>query len=84
MDGFLNFFLFFGPNTATGHSSVILATENMVNYSLKFIKPILQGEVKTCEVKEEAERRWTERLQRELKNSVWMSGGYTSWYRKGD
>lgn len=83
MDGFPNFFLIFGPNTATGHSSVILASENMVNYSLKFIKPILQGEVKTCEVKETAERRWTERLQRELKNSVWMSGGCTSWYRKG-
>lgn len=56
----------------------------MVNYSLKFIKPILYGDVKTYEVKEAAERKWTERLQRELKNSVWMSGGCTSWYRKGD
>jgi cation diffusion facilitator CzcD-associated flavoprotein CzcO len=84
MDGFPNFFLIFSPNTVTGHFSVTLASENMVNYALKFIKPISQGEVKTCEVKENAERRWTERLQRELKNSVWMSGGCTSWYRKGD
>lgn len=30
MDGFPNFFIIFGPNTATGHSSVILASENMV------------------------------------------------------
>ena len=31
MDGFPNFFMIFGPNTATGHSSVILASENMVS-----------------------------------------------------
>lgn len=80
MDGFPNFFLIFGPNTATGHSSVILATENMVNYSLKFIKPILDGEVRTYEVKEEAERRWTHKIQDALKDSVWQKGGCKSWY----
>ena len=79
MDGFPNFFLIFGPNTATGHSSVILASENMVNYSLKFIKPVLDGDVKTWEVKESAERSWTTRIQNELKDSVWMSGGCGSW-----
>ncbi len=58
MDGFPNFFMIFGPNTATGHSSVILATENQVNYSLNFIGPILRGEVRTVDVKESAERAW--------------------------
>ena len=80
MDGFPNFFLIFGPNTATGHSSVILASENMVNYSLKFIGPILRGEVSTVEVKESAERAWTAQLQKELQNSVFMSGGCVNWY----
>lgn len=80
MDGFPNFFLIFGPNTATGHSSVILASENMTNYSLQFIAPILKGEVRTWEVKEQAEREWTERIQRELKTSVFQSGGAKSWY----
>jgi cation diffusion facilitator CzcD-associated flavoprotein CzcO len=80
MDGFPNFFLIFGPNTATGHSSVILATENMVNYSLKFIKPILDGEVRTYEVKEAAERQWTRELQEALSHSVWQLGGCKSWY----
>jgi cation diffusion facilitator CzcD-associated flavoprotein CzcO len=82
MDGFPNFFLIFGPNTATGHSSVILATENMVNYSLNFIRPILSGEVSTYEVKEEAERRWTSDVQAALKKSVWSTGGCRSWYKK--
>ncbi|KAH7114420.1 hypothetical protein B0J11DRAFT_540952 [Dendryphion nanum] len=80
MDGFPNFFMLFGPNTATGHSSVVLAVENMVNFSLKFIKPILKGEVSTVEVKHEAEVAFTADLQKSLKNTVWGSGGCQSWY----
>lgn len=75
MDGFPNFFLVFGPNTATGHSSVILASENMVNYSLKFVKKILDGDVTTVEVKREAEEAYTTDLQKALKKTVWQSGG---------
>ncbi|EXJ86083.1 hypothetical protein A1O1_06452 [Capronia coronata CBS 617.96] len=80
MDGFPNFFIIFGPNTATGHSSVILASENMVNYSLNFIAPVLRGDVATFEVKESAERKWTADVQAALKNSVFLSGGCRSWY----
>jgi cation diffusion facilitator CzcD-associated flavoprotein CzcO len=80
IDGFPNFFLIFGPNTATGHSSVILASENMVNYSLNFIKPILDGEVRTYEVKERAQRKWTADIQAALGKSVWQTGGCKSWY----
>ena len=83
MDGFPNFFVIFGPNTATGHTSVVLASENMVTYALKFIKPILKGEVDTWEVKKEAEVTFTTNLQKRLKNTVWHAGGCTSWY-KGD
>ena len=79
MDNFPNFFMIFGPNTATGHSSVILATENMVNYSIKFIKHILNGEVSEWEVKEKAEREWTEEIQRLLKKGVFASG-CKNWY----
>ena len=79
MDGFPNFFMIFGPNTATGHSSVVMASENMVNYSLKFIKPILNGEVSTVDVKHEAEVKFTSDLQRDLKKTVWMAG-CRSWY----
>lgn len=80
MDGFPNFFLIFGPNTATGHSSVILATENMVNYSLRFIRYILSNEARTVEVKQSAEMAYTRDLQRALAKTVWMSGGCNSWY----
>lgn len=81
MDKFPNFFMIFGPNTATGHSSVIMASENAVEYSLKFIKPILDGDVSTWEVKEEAERKWTNEIQAALKRTAFHQGGCTSWYK---
>lgn len=79
MDGFPNFFIVFGPSTATGHSSVILASENMVNYALKFIKLILNGDAETVEVKKEAEEDYTRDIQRNLKDTIWSSGGCNSW-----
>lgn len=82
MDGFPNFFILFGPNTATGHSSVILAVENMVTYSLQFIRRILSGDVEVFEVKKHAEIDWTKKLQKEIQKSVFNRGGCTSWYIK--
>ena len=81
MDGFPNLFIIFGPNTATGHSSVILASENMVEYTVKFIKRILKGDVKTFEVKKEKEVAWSEKMQSGLKSTVWHTGGCHSWYK---
>ncbi|KAH7080295.1 hypothetical protein BKA63DRAFT_240273 [Paraphoma chrysanthemicola] len=83
MDSFPNFFMIFGPNTATGHSSVVMASENMVKYSLNFIKMILNGEATTVDVKKEAEVAFTAELQEALKNTVWRSG-CSSWYTTKD
>ncbi|OQD67603.1 hypothetical protein PENPOL_c003G04081 [Penicillium polonicum] len=84
MDSFPNFFILFGPNTATGHTSVIFATENAVNYSLKFIKPILNGHVSSYEVMEGAEREWTRQVQDALQKSVFRRGACSSWYITAD
>ncbi|KAH9210355.1 hypothetical protein DL95DRAFT_308182 [Leptodontidium sp. 2 PMI_412] len=81
MDGFPNFFMIVGPNTITGHSSVILASENMVNYSLIFIRLILRGDVAEAEVKHEAEVEFATDLQSQLKNRIWNQGGCRNWYQ---
>ncbi|KAI9886535.1 MAG: hypothetical protein M1823_001646 [Watsoniomyces obsoletus] len=80
MDGFPNMFMIFGPNTATGHSSIILASENMVNLSLKFIGPLLRGEMARVEVKREAEMAWTKEVQEQLKKTV-FNAGCRNWYQ---
>ena len=81
VDGFPNFFIILGPNTVTGHSSVILASELMVEYTIKFIRKILKGDVDTFEVKKEAEVAWTKDVQRDLKDTVFQQGSCTSWYK---
>lgn len=82
MDGFPNFFSIFGPNTATGHSSVILATENGVNLVLKMVGPILKGDVREVEVKRTAEEKWTRDMQEANKRTVFFpgAGGCRNWY----
>ena len=84
MDGFPNLFVIFGPNTVTGHSSVVLATENMVNYTLKLVEPILNGDAHFVEVKKEAEMAWTADIQKSLKSTIWHTGGCRSWYKGAD
>lgn len=81
MDGFPNLFIIFGPNTATGHSSVILASENMVEYTIKVIKKILHGEVATAEIRKESEVAWTKTVQDRLKGTVFNSG-CKNWYQR--
>lgn len=83
LDGFPNFFTIFGPNTVTGHSSVILASENMVEHSLKFIKPLLAEDVTTIEIKTKAQKEWTRDTQSKLKERIWSTGGCNSWYTSG-
>ncbi|KAJ5653458.1 hypothetical protein N7490_000461 [Penicillium lividum] len=84
MDHFPNFFMLFGPNTATGHTSVIFATENAVNYSLKLIKPILDGRVSSYEVKEAVARSWGQQVQDGLQRTVFRRGLCSSWYITAD
>ena len=79
LDGFPNFFSVQGPNTITGHSSVILASENMVEMILKFVGPVLKGQVNTVEITKRAELEWARDTQSALKKRVWSTGGCTNW-----
>ena len=79
LSGFPNMFILVGPNAVTGHTSVIMAAENSVNYALRVIKPVLDGRVSIASVKWEAEKEYSDRMQGALKNTVWNSG-CQSWY----
>jgi cation diffusion facilitator CzcD-associated flavoprotein CzcO len=80
MDGFPNLFITIGPNTANGHTSILLAIENQVQYSLKFISKILKGDATIVEVKKSAEIAYTKKIQSALKDMIWTRGGCTSFY----
>jgi hypothetical protein len=57
-----------------------MCIENMVNYATNFIKPILKGDIRTVEVKKEAEVAWTNDIQQQLKKTVFHTGGCNNWY----
>lgn len=69
-----------GPNTATGHTSTVMAMENAINYALRIIKPVLDGDADTAEVKPEAEAAYSRQMQSDLRKTVWW-GGCSSWYK---
>ncbi|KAJ6613685.1 hypothetical protein B0H10DRAFT_2047523 [Mycena sp. CBHHK59/15] len=79
--GFPNLFLLSGPNTATGHTSVILTEEIQINYIIKFVKPILDGLVHTFDVTAEATNDYNDKIHARLARSVFV--GCVSWYRSG-
>ncbi|KAF3067905.1 Baeyer-Villiger monooxygenase [Trichoderma lentiforme] len=84
LDGFPNFFALFGPNSFSGHSSVILGLENQINHAIKLIRPLLQNDISKINLKTEAALSYNQEIQAALKNMVWNSGGCSSWYLSND
>ncbi|KAK0455286.1 FAD/NAD-P-binding domain-containing protein [Desarmillaria tabescens] len=79
--GFPNLFMIAGPNTATGHLSVIFTEEVQINYILQLLKPILEGHVSSINVTDEATDAYNEKIHARLAKSVFVD--CVSWYRKG-
>lgn len=75
--GFPNLFLMMGPNTALGHSSVILMLEAQAGF---IARAIAAARDRVLEPGAGDQARYNARLQRRLAGSVWNSGGCASWY----
>ncbi|KAJ7612220.1 hypothetical protein FB45DRAFT_843519 [Roridomyces roridus] len=80
--GFPNFFTFAGPNTATGHSSVLLTVEIQVRYILQLIRPLLSKQLLSFDVTPAATDAYNAQVQTRLGRFVWSK--CASWYRTGD
>ncbi|KAM0480179.1 hypothetical protein ACHAPX_004004 [Trichoderma viride] len=96
LSGFPNFFMLMGPNTLSGHLSVIYTTECQINFAIRIIRPILNA-IKTelpwlavsrpdrdiVAVKPSAEKHDIESVQQKAKKLVWATG-CTSWFIDGN
>jgi len=80
--GFPNFFTLMGPNTATGHASVIFSEEVQINYFLQLMKPVIEKKATSFEVRRSANDEYNAKIQRRTVGTVWTR--CTSWYRRGD
>lgn len=77
---FPNLFLGMGPNTGTGHTSVIYFIESQMNYIMDAIQQFKEANWKSIVIKESVEASFNEKLQKQLANTIWMKGGCKSWY----
>ena len=78
--GFPNLFILVGPNTGLGHNSMILMIQSQVNYVVDTIETMRQRGIRSVEVREDAQEKYSRWLQRRLSRSVWNTGGCSSWY----
>ncbi len=81
LPGFPNLFIVTGPNTGIGHTSAIFVIEAQMEYIRRAIQAVQNKGAKAIEVKPQAEADYTTMIHREMKQTVWQSGGCTSWYK---
>ncbi|KAK5790837.1 hypothetical protein VI817_008124 [Penicillium citrinum] len=79
LSGFPNFFMLLGPNAATGHTSAMMAAENSINYALRILKPVFNGDAVSVDLKPQAEHDYVYWMQGALSKRVW-NAGCISWY----
>ena len=77
--GFPNLFILYGPNTNTGHTSIIYKLENQVGYILQ----LMDKAGAQIRVKADAETEFSDEMQARLKTLAW-SKVEASWYKVGD
>lgn len=80
VSGFPNLFLLYGPNTNLGHNSIIFMIENQVAYIMRCIKHFRLTGGTCVTVRNDAQQRYNEKIQREISETVW-AGDCNSWYK---
>lgn len=78
--GFPNFFMLYGPNTNLGHNSIILMIECQVRYIMQCIRRLMERNLASIDVRQDAMENYNREVQRSLKQSVWDTG-CASWYK---
>jgi cation diffusion facilitator CzcD-associated flavoprotein CzcO len=78
--GFPNLFLLVGPNTAVGHTSIVLMIEAQAGYVVDALRRMDDDGIAAIEPTPAAERAYADRMQHELAGTVWNAGGCASWY----
>lgn len=78
--GFPNFFMLMGPNTGTGHTSVVYIIEAQIEHLLAALRHLDATGAAALEPREEAQEAFVAAIDRRMEGTVWTSGGCRSWY----
>jgi cation diffusion facilitator CzcD-associated flavoprotein CzcO len=77
--GFPNMFMLVGPNTGLGHNSIVYIIESQLPYILQLLSHMRSRDLHSLEVRKQVQADYNDRLQAQLRGSVWSSG-CRSWY----
>ncbi len=78
--GYPNLYIMLGPNTGLGHTSVVLMAEAQAGYIIDALRTMDREGAAALDVRPEAQARWNEKVQRNMRGTVWTAGGCASWY----
>ena len=78
--GYPNLFFLVGPNTGLGHTSIVFMIESQIAYVLDALRTARRRGAHTLEVREDAQSAYNAELDRMTGDTVWVTGGCTSYY----
>ncbi len=80
ISGFPNAFMITGPNTGLGHSSMVYMIESQIAYITDALRAIDRTGAVAVDVRPDVQSAYNDRLQAQLRQTVWNTGGCQSWY----
>ncbi|MDX1418309.1 MAG: hypothetical protein R3293_29180, partial [Candidatus Promineifilaceae bacterium] len=78
--GLPNAFMVLGPNLGIGHNSAFIVIEAQINYIVSALTTMRDQQLQRFEVKEEVQRDYNRKVQKDLQGTVWNTGGCSSYY----
>ncbi|PTQ89611.1 flavin-containing monooxygenase [Agitococcus lubricus] len=81
--GYPNLCLMMGPNTAAGHTSVIVYIEGQINYILQYAKNLFDYSYRYLNVHKQTQDNFNDMIQSRMKYTIWTTG-CRSWYLTAD
>ncbi|MEH3055213.1 MAG: NAD(P)/FAD-dependent oxidoreductase [Patulibacter minatonensis] len=78
--GFPNLFMLLGPNTALGHTSVVVMIEGQIEHVRRVLRERDRRGAQTVEPTPAAQERFVAEMERKSRKTVWVSGGCRSYY----
>lgn len=78
--GFPNLMMLYGPNTNSGHNSIIYLVESQIQYILDYMDLIDNKNLRFMNVKPSSQKNFNDRIQQRLESSIWNTGGCNNWY----
>ena len=77
---FPNMYFLYGPNTNSGHHSIIAHAECQVNYVFGCCQNMLARGISVLDVKQHVFDDYVEEVNKRMGEMVWETGGCDSWY----